>query len=234
MFLFVTAENSLGALVEPYLSASGPLVYYARPDAARLLTERKDTGGVVFDLSPSGTAHLPILSDLHTAYPELPIAVLAPQNAAESHRVSEKTAIPADLRAVVVRRIIPNLPSGTVPEIARDVLDFFKSDCGWDPAPLVTHDLTVSPEDGGIARYLGYPFALSPKERRLLYCVFYHAPRPVPVDDLLSLCYPFSPATPSTIAAVVHRVNLRAAALDPRPLLRFSPAGYVLRRGIVE
>lgn len=212
MFLFVTDRKDFGASVEPHFSASGLLVYYARPDAARLLCDKKDVGGVIVDLIRARADATATVLSLRGAYPDLPLAAIAPVLS----------------RKLLAAGITP-IPDGNPAKTVSAAEDFFRDACGWDPAPLETHDLTLSPVADGVSRYMGYDFLLSPRERRLLYCLYYRAPLSTPVDDLLALCYPFSPAAAPNVAAVIRKINLRAASLDPRPLICRASGGYRLR-----
>ena len=81
--------------------------------------------------------------------------------------------------------------------------------------------------------YMGLSMTLSPSEYRVLHCIFYHSPRPTSTALLTSLLANEGAKNESALGVLIHRINQKAAEVDPRPLIvNEYGKGYRLRNGI--
>ena len=175
--------------------------------------EREDTGAVILDsvLTLSRGEH--ICADLKRRYPALPVAmVVAPEARPNAH---------AD---AVLR-------DGDMAELCRNIVSLCQAN-GWSASPLSTYYLQLTPPDR--AAYMGLPLSLSPAEFRILHCIFYRSPKPTNSEHLVALCANDGAANEESLAVLIHRINQKAAKIDPRPLIvNEYGKGYRLRDGIL-
>ncbi len=114
------------------------------------------------------------------------------------------------------------------------IIDFCRDDCAFPRERLSAFYLLVT-GDIRDTRYMGYALSLSPGEHRLLHCIFYHAPHVVHAKLLAKLCFPTEENATDTVATMIRRINKKAAAIDPRPLIKTGYGkGYWLREGILQ
>ncbi len=213
MLLLITDRRHAARAWGTVLLSHGIYHLRASLENAAYLAEQKDIGGVILDCvtDPKRAAALARL--LHARYPDLPVcAIRSPR---------EILDIPADR---LLCEADTDLPFG--------LLEFCRT-AGWAPLPMEVFDLYVE-EEPSKTRYMGYSFPLSSREHTLLCCLFYRSPTPTSSDNLMSLCYPGERKSISNLAVTVRRINQRAQAIDPRPLIVNQYAkGYCLREGIV-
>lgn len=176
--------------------------------------EREDTGAVILDCVPSLTRGEHICADLKQRYPNMPVAIVA----------SQKAIVNAHTDAVFREENRDML--------CENILSFCFAN-GWSKKPLSTFYLRMGEQNR--VDYTGASFMLSPSEYRILHCIFYHSPRPTSTALLLSLLASEGAKTESALAVLIHRINQKAAEVDPRPLIvNEYGKGYRLRDGIID
>ena len=216
MLVFVTPNKTRRAALVEHLNRNGVFVYLSSPEGARLTVHKKDTGGVLLDAVGNLGACERLAEALLREYPAMPIAAIVARDAVPQIKVN---ALLRDTDEQV---------------LSEQVLDFCICQCGWHTKPLSTYRLTVGdvPE---ATLYMGYRLPLSPKEHEILRCLFYRMPHDTTADDLLSLCYPNHPVKRENLTAMIRRINKKAEAIDPHPLIvnRYGK-GYRLRDGILD
>ena len=215
MLILVTPEKTRRAALVEHLNRNGVFVFLSSPDTACKMVQEKDTGGVLLDAVGNLSACEKISAILHRDYPAMPIGAIV-----------AKEAIPQMEINCLLRDMGNEL-------LFDQVLDFCITDCNWRTKPLSTYALTVgnAPE---ATLYMGYRLPLSPKEHDILRCLFYRMPYDTSADDLLSLCYPNQAVRRENLTTLIRRINRKAAAIDPHPLIlnRYGK-GYRLRDGIL-
>ncbi len=214
MLLLISERPHIRTLLTEHLSRLGVYLYRAVPENAAYLCEVKDIGGVILDCLPHTEHCTALCRELRKVYPEMPIAAIHPN--------PEQLPLAAD-----------RIWRGDQPEaLLAESWDFCRA-CGWWTEPLSVFYLTVG-NDAHEVYYMGYPLHLSPREHRLLRCLFYRAPRTTPAADLLELCFPETPLPLSGAASLVSRINRRASTLSPIPLIEHVRGeGYRLRPALV-
>ncbi len=215
MFIVITNEKKRGAVLCRKLIAHGIFALQCPLELGAFYCREKDTGGVLLDGTDALDEAEALCAALRQEYPELPLA------------------------ALVTPRQIPSLAADAIwrwkdlPSLLPDLLEFCYRVCGWTPHPLSTYYLQVGAEDSD-PLYMGRPLHLSPRERQILHCLFYRSPKPTSASDLMDVCYGDNALTIENLAVQIHRINRRAARIDPRPLIvnRYG-VGYQLRDGIL-
>ena len=215
MLILITQRTSSFRRLAVRLSVNGVFSYVSSFEAARFICEKKDTGGVVLDCTQSLPMGEKLCESLRNEYPDMPIAAIVPLGS------------------------IPNMPATRIltdcdkDTLLEELMDFCTRACGWSTERLSTYHLTVNdrPDD---TRYMGYRLPLSVRQHIILRCLFYRAPKPTTVDDLMSLCFPEGVQSGSNLAVQIKRINDRAKRIDHRPLIVFCYGeGYRLRDGIL-
>lgn len=210
MLIFISDRSDFSHTIRTLLTNEGVFLFSCAMETGEFFCEKKDIGGVILDCVENEAVGERLCRTLRRTYPELPISAIVGEN-----------AFP-DLQADRIFRQ-PDI-SLLLPQI----LDFCRY-CGWNPDPLSLYHLYIndSPSD---TLYMGYPLYLSRKEHLLLRCLFYCFPTPAPAADLIVLCYPDKVCRIGNIAQLVRSVNLRAAEIDPHPLIiNEYGKGYLIR-----
>lgn len=213
MLLIITDREGWASHLSSLLLRGG-IYHLCVPTSYGTFTcEREDTGAVILDCVPSLTRGEHICADLKRRYPNLPVAmVVAPEARPNAH---------AD---AVLR-------DGDIDELCQNILSLCQAN-GWSPAPLSTFYLRLTPPD--CAEYMGLTLPLSPAEFRILHCIFYHSPRPTSTELLIALLANEGAKNEDALAVLIHRINQKAAGIDPRPLIvNEYGKGYRLRDGIL-
>ena len=213
MLLIITDREGWASHLSPLLLENG-IYHLCVPSSFGTFTcEREDTGAVILDCVPSRSRGEHICADLKHRYPKMPIAVVA----------APQAIVNAQADAV--------LRDGDLGTLCENILSFCRAN-GWSPSPLSTFYLRLIPPDR--AEYMGLPLPLSPAEFRILHCVFYRSPRPTNSDHLVALCASDGASSEESLAVLIHRINQKAAKIDPRPLIvNEYGKGYRLRDGIL-
>lgn len=214
MILFASDRQELRRLSVVRFLPRGVFAYTCPLETARFLCEKKDVSGAIVDGIPHISAAEALVRDLRAAYPELPMALIStPETVAEA--AAEIIRDPRDLQALIDR-----------------LLQFAEERVGWRQS-FSTFALSL-PTAGGEARLLGYPFPLSPRESAVLRCLFAFAPRVVPRDDLLSLCFPEGTQRAANLSVQISRINRRAAEIGmPDLIVSEYGRGYRLNRAVI-
>ena len=210
MFLLITdRKNAFQEMLAPLLEY-GFFILLSPFETAVFLAHTKDVGGAVIDCADGTPRGVAICRQLRLSYPEMPVAVIA-------------TGITPFLEVDCILR--EHEPQA----LAARLTSFFCNGCGWRGQRLSTYYLTVDAK-APYAVYMGYPLPLTPREHRILYCLFYHAPRTVTADDLIALTAPLRPCSVSTLSRHIRAVNRSAAAIAPcaPSLIACTPFGYRL------
>lgn len=215
MLLFVT-NRSIGKEIpaEPF-TAAGIFCYCSSYRNALRTFHEKDIGAVVLDgtrtLDPAET----LCHALRTEAPEMPIALI----------VMPEDRPNADTDALI-RVSSPH-------EIPSAILQFCKERGLFDT--VLSSPYLSFAEPGYSVRLLGYPLKLSPSEYRLLYCLFYLAPRTVPAKDLSELSFPGQSVKLSALSVLISKINRRAKPLGADPLIKnVYGQGYRLSNAIFD
>ena len=214
MILFATDRQALRALSVSCFSSFGLLSYFSPLETARFFCDRKEISCAIIDGLPDLSEAERLAADLHAAYPDLPMVMIAPPQA------------------------VPNAPAtvardnGDLHLLVDSLVAFLNETVGWS-ADLTTYALTL-PANSTDARLLGYPFPLSPREKSILRCLFAFAPRVVPADDLLALCFPEGTQSAANLSVRISRINRRAAKIGlPDLIVSEYGRGYRLNRAII-
>ena len=214
MLLIITDREGWASHLSPVLLENGIYHLCVPLSYGTFACEREDTGAVILDCVPSLSRGEHICADLKRRYPDLPVAVVAPPEA----RVNA--------RADAVLR------DGSLDTLCKNVLSLCQAN-GWSTSPLSTYYLRLAPPAG--AEYMGLPLPLSPAELRVLHCIFYRSPSYTSTEQLVALCANQGASSEDSLAVLVHRINQKAAKIDPRPLIvNEYGKGYRLRDGILD
>ena len=213
MLLIITDREGWASHLSPLLLANG-IYHLCVPTSYGTFTcKREDTGAVILDCVPSLVRGERICADLRQRYPNIPIALVAPPKAVVN--------APAD---AVLR-------DESLDTLCENILSLCPAN-GWSSAPLSTFYLRLAPPD--CAEYMGLSLPLSPAEFRILHCIFYHSPRPTSTELLVALLANEAAKSEDSLAVLIHRINQKAAKIDPRPLIvNEYGKGYRLRDGIL-
>jgi DNA-binding response OmpR family regulator len=213
MLLIITDREGWASHLSPLLLANGVYHLCVPTSYGTFTCEREDTGAVILDCVPSLARGEHICADLRQRYPNMPIALVAPPKAVVN--------APAD---AVLRD--ENLDT-----LCENILSLCHAN-GWSSAPLSTFYLRLAPPD--CAEYMGLSLPLSPAEFRILHCIFYHSPKPTGTELLVALLGSEGAKTEAALAVLIHRINQKAAKIDPRPLIvNEYGKGYRIRDGII-
>jgi DNA-binding response OmpR family regulator len=213
MLLIITDREGWASHLSPLLLRDG-IYHLCVPTSYGTFTcEREDTGAVILDCVPSLTRGEHVCADLKRRYPNLPVAmVVAPE---------ARPNAPAD---AVLRD--ENLDT-----LCENIISLCRAN-GWSASPLSTYYLRLAPPD--CAEYMGLTLPLSPAEFRILHCIFYHSPRPTSTELLIALLANEGAKSEDALGVLIHRINQKAAEIDPRPLIvNEYGKGYRLRDGIL-
>lgn len=216
MFLYVSQRKAYSKLILDALTKTGAFLMLSSPDTACFYCRKKETGGVILDCVTDPKITQNLCEQLRAMYPAIPIAAIVSGN-----------TVP-DLCADIVVR-----DTGEPSVLIEQLRVFLTKTCAWTAYSLSTYSLTVHSDPSLPAFYMGSPLNLSPKEHRLLYCLFYRAPRPTTVDDLLDLCYHGESCSLATFNTLIRRINRQAAEIYPPTLIIREGDYYRLRDGIL-
>lgn len=213
MLIIITDREGWASHLSPLLLENG-IYHLCVPTSFGTFTcEREDTGAVILDSVPSLSRAEHICADLKRRYPDMPVAIVAASDA----RVNAHTD-------AVLRDGAPDV-------LCESIISLCRAN-GWSPAPLSTFYLRLAPPD--CAEYMGLPLPLSPAEFRILHCIFYHSPKPTSTELLVALLANAGAKNETALAVLIHRINQKAAEIDPRPLIvNEYGKGYRLRDGIL-
>ena len=213
MLLIITDREGWASHLSPVLLENG-IYHLCVPFALGTFTcEREDTGAVILDGVPSLSRAEHICADLKRRYPNMPVAIVAAPEA----RVNARTD-------AVLR-------DGNFNTLCENIISLCHAN-GWSQKPLSTFYLRLAPPD--CAEYMGLSLPLSPAEFRILHCIFYHSPRPTSTELLVALLANEGAKNEDSLAVLIHRINQKAAEIDPRPLIvNEYGKGYRIRDGIL-
>ena len=213
MLLIITDREGWAAHLSPLLLENGIYHLCVPASFAAFACEREDTGAVILDCVPSLSRGEHICADLKRRYPVLPVAIVASPEARPN----------AHADAV--------LRDGNLDTLCENIASLCHAN-GWSAAPLSTYYLRLTPPDR--ADYMGLPLSLSPAEFRILHCIFYRSPHPTDSEHLVALCADEGASSEESLAVLIHRINQKAAEIDPRPLVvNEYGKGYRIRDGIL-
>lgn len=214
MILLATDRQTVRGLSVSHFLPAGILSYRCPLETARFWCDRKQISGAILDGVPDLPGAEALARDLRAAYPDLPMALVAP---------------PGSLPDAPVDRTVRDADPA---RLGPDLLDFLRERVGWRET-FSTFALTL-PLDASAARLLGYPFPLPLREASILRCLFAFAPRVVPADDLLDLCFPEGNQRAANLSVLISRVNRRAAEIGlPDLVVSEYGRGYRLNRAIL-
>ncbi len=216
MLILVTEQKKQHVATVETLIANGIFSFVCPYETAGILCDKKDTGGVVLDCLSNLPRAERLCAELRRLYPEMPIAAIVAPNAVPDLAVSRLIRVENARDALL------------------DVLDFCIRTCGWRTQTLSTFSLYVE-NDPAKTRYMGYPLLLTPREHRILRCLFYRAPLVTSKEDLMELCYPEGWQNLQNIVIQIGHINHKAAEIDDRPLIvNDYGKGYRLRAGVLQ
>ena len=213
MLLIITDREGWASRLSPLLLENGIYHLCVPTSFGTFACEREDTGAVILDCVPSLSRGEHICADLKRRYPALPVAmVVAPEARPNAHTDAV-------------------LRDGNLDTLCENIA-FLCHANGWSTAPLSTYYLRLTPPCR--ADYMGLPLSLSPAEFRILHCIFYRSPHPTDCEHLVALCADEGASSEESLAVLIHRINQKAAEIDPRPLVvNEYGKGYRLRDGIL-
>lgn len=214
MLLIMTDREGWASYLSPILLENGIYHLCVPLSFGTFTCEREDTGAVILDAVPSLSRTEHICADLKRRYPDMPVAIIA----------APKACVNAHTDAV--------LRDGDIDELCQSILSICHAASGWNSSPLSTYYLRLTPPDR--AEYMGLLLPLSPSEFRILHCIFYHSPKPTSTELLVALLANEVAKNEASLAVLIHRINQKAAKIDPRPLIvNEYGKGYRLRDGIL-
>ena len=213
MLLIITDREGWASRLSPILLENGIYHLCVPSSFGTFVCEREDTGAVILDCVPSLSRGEHICEDLKKRYPDMPVAVVAAPT------------------ALVNARADAVLRDENFDTLCENILSLCRAN-GWSFAPLSTYYLRLAPPDR--AEYMGLSLPLSPAEFRILHCIFYRSPHPTDCEHLVALCADKGASSEESLAVLIHRINQKAAEIDPRPLVvNEYGKGYRLRDGIL-
>lgn len=213
MLIMITNREGWASRLSPLLLENGIYHLCVPTSFGTFACEREDTGAVILDCVPSLSRGEHICADLKRRYPTLPVAmVVAPEARPNAHTDAV-------------------LRDGNLDTLCENIASLCHAN-GWSTAPLSTYYLRLTPPCR--AEYMGLPLSLSPAEFRILHCIFYRSPHPTDSEHLVALCADEGASSEESLAVLIHRINQKAAEIDPRPLVvNEYGKGYRLRDGIL-
>lgn len=213
MLLLVSERPELRDLPARALLRAGIFSYCASNETAWFLYREKSIGGVLLNGIPDLAASEALCAKLRQDAPDIPIALIARQD---------------DLPKADADRLFRDAPAETLTD---DIICFCRECCGWAPS-LSVFSLFMG-EEPAACRLFGYPFPLPFRESVILRCIFYHAPRTVAVDDLMTLCFPEGTQRVGNLTTQISRINRRAESLGIKPLIVSEYGrGYRLNKSV--
>ena len=215
MFLFVSQRKAYSKLILESLTQTGAFLMLAPPATACFYCQKKETGGVILDCVTDPRKSHTLCDRIRKMYPDIPIAAIV-----------SGQAVP-DLCADIVIR-----DTGDPAFLVAQLRIFLTKICDWTAQKLSTYSLTVHSDPNLPTYYMGSPLHLTTKEHRLLYCLFYRAPRSTTADDLLDLCY-HEPCSITMLNTLIRRINRQASQIHPPTLIIREGDTYRLRDGIL-
>ena len=214
MLLIITDREGWASHLSPVLLENGIYHLSVPLSYGTFICEREDTGAVILDCVPSLSRGEHICADLKKRYPNMPVAMVA----------SPEARVNAHTDAV--------LRDGNINTLCENIVSLCRAN-GWSASPLSTYYLRLTPPDR--AEYMGLTLPLSPAEFRILHCIFYHSPQPTSTELLVALSALDGTKNEDALAVLIHRINQKAAKIDPRPLIiNEYGKGYRLRDGIID
>lgn len=213
MLIIITDREGWASHLSPLLLQNGIYHLCVPLSFGTFTCEREDTGAVILDAVPSLSRGEHICADLKRRYPDMPVAMVAAPEA----RVNAHTD-------AVLR-------DGNLTTLCENIISLCRAN-GWSASPLSTYYLRMGAQNR--VDYMGLSFTLSPAEFRILHCIFYHSPRPTSTELLVALSALDGTKNEDALAVLIHRINQKAAEIDPRPLIvNEYGKGYRLRDGIL-
>lgn len=214
MLLIITDREGWASHLSPILLQNGIYHLCVPLSFGAFICEREDTGAVILDCVPSLSRGEHICAALKRTYPDLPVAIVVAHDARPNARAD-----------AVLR-------DGDIDVLCQNILSLCHAN-GWSSAPLSTYYLRMSSPD--CVQYMGLQMTLSPAEFRILHCIFYRSPRPTGTEQLVALSAGEGAKNEDALAVLIHRINQKAAKIDPRPLIvNEYGKGYRLRDGIID
>ena len=214
MLLIITNREGWASRLSPILLENNIYHLCVPLSMGTFTCEREDTGAVILDGVPSLSRAEHICADLKRRYPDMPVAIVA----------TPEAVVNAHADAV--------LRDEKLDTVCENILSLCFSN-GWSQKPLSTFYLRMSKENR--VNYMGLSMTLSPSEYRVLHCIFYHSPKPTSTALLTSLLANEGAKNESALAVLIHRINQKAATIDPRPLIvNEYGKGYRIRNGIID
>ncbi|MBQ4273528.1 MAG: winged helix-turn-helix domain-containing protein [Clostridia bacterium] len=213
MLIMITDREGWASRLSPLLLGNGIYHLCVPTSFATFACEREDTGAVILDCVPSLSRGEHICADLKRRYPDMPVAIVA----------APEMVVNAHADAV--------LRDGNLETLCKNIASLCQAN-GWSAPPLSTYYLRLTPPDR--TDYMGLSLSLSPAEFRILHCIFYRSPHPTDSEHLVALCAGEGASSEESLAVLIHRINQKAAEIDPRPLVvNEYGKGYRLRDGIL-
>ncbi len=170
--------------------------------------DRWDVGGVAIELDERPTDGLALLSELQKVYPELPIAVIC-----------DLPLLKLPPRVVRLSNVADAAP------MLDALLQFCVKSCRFCiTGKLTVAALTLSLDDQRWT-YMKKPLKLTAAQHRVLYALFYYAPRQLPLVDLVLLCGYGSKSGGAEVRKVIRDINQAAAKISPEPLIQCAGVG---------
>ena len=214
MLLIITDREGWAFHLSPILLENNIYHLCVPLSYGTFICEREDTGAVLLDCVPSLSRGERICQDLKHRYPDMPVAIVA----------APEAVVNAQADAI--------FRSASIDSLGVSILSFCRAN-GWADKLLSTYYLQMGAQNR--VGYMGLPLSLSPAEYRILHCIFYHSPRPTSTELLLALSANEGAKNEATLAILIHRINQKAARIDPRPLIvNEYGKGYRLREGIID
>ena len=213
MLIIITDREGWASHLSPLLLENGIYHLCVPTSFGTFVCEREDTGAVILDSVPSLSRGEHICADLKRRYPDMPVAIVA----------APEMVVNAHADAV--------LRDGNLDTLCENIASLCHAN-GWSTAPLSTYYLRLIPPCR--ADYMGLSLSLSPAEFRILHCIFYRSPHPTDSEHLVALCAGEGASSEESLAVLIHRINQKAAEIDPRPLIvNEYGKGYRIRDGIL-
>ena len=213
MLIIITDREGWASHLSPLLLENGIYHLCVPTSFGTFVCEREDTGAVILDSVPSLSRGEHICADLKRRYPDMPVAIVA----------APEMVVNAHADAV--------LRDGNLDTLCDNIASLCHAN-GWSTTPLSTYYLRLIPPCR--ADYMGLSLSLSPAEFRILHCIFYRSPHPTSTELLIALLANEGAKNEDALGVLIHRINQKAAEIDPRPLVvNEYGKGYRIRDGIL-